>query len=63
MTYIVVWKPEYTDKVTVTFVKYEEGMPVGEIMTLAHEAEGLSADDTGYGLYEILKATDPEVVW
>ena len=63
MKYIVVWKPEYTGKVTVTFVNYEEGMLVDDIMTLAHEAEGLSADDTGYGLCEIIKATGPEVLW
>lgn len=62
MKYILVWQPEYTNNLTVSFVKYEEGMLIKDIMALAHEVEGLSVDDTGYGLYEILKATDPEVV-
>jgi len=59
--YIVVWKPEYTDKVTVSFVKYGEGMLIGDIMVLAHEYEGLEFGE--YELYIIIKATDPEVVW
>jgi hypothetical protein len=37
MDYIVVWKPEYTDKVTVSIVKYQSEMTLGDIMTLAHE--------------------------
>lgn len=61
--YIVVWQPEYTGNLTVSFVNYEEGMLVGDIMALAHEYEGLSVEDTAYGLYSIIKTNNPEVVW
>jgi hypothetical protein len=41
MDYIVVWKPDYTEEVTVSLVTGTEGMLIGELMDLAHEYEGL----------------------
>jgi hypothetical protein len=69
MDYIVVWKPEYTDKVTVSIVKYQSEMTLGDIMTLAHEYEGLvvEKDDNlalvGYELYSVIRGGDVNVMW
>jgi hypothetical protein len=61
MDYIVVWKPEYTEEVTVSLVTGTEGMLIGELMDLAHEYEGLGFGK--YELYNIIKTTDADVVW
>ena len=60
MKYIVVWKPEYTRAVAVSIVEGAEGILIGELMDLAHEYEGIGFDK--YDIYNIIKATDVDVV-
>lgn len=59
--YVVIWKPEYTNDLTVSIVDYKENSCVSDIMILAHEYEGLEFG--GYNLHNIIKTTNPEVVW
>jgi ferredoxin-fold anticodon binding domain-containing protein len=61
MDYTVTWKPECTNKVFVSTVKYQKDMTLGEIMALAHEYEGLEVEEdeylslAGYELYSITR--------